>query len=102
MVAIVTLVSRYCWPAIRRRPNLESHLLNDHHPRLIQLGDRKITCDSAEDLILLKEAKILEDEPARAPEFTIGRLHLIKEACQRYSLGKHQRLTNLAINRAGR
>jgi hypothetical protein len=88
--------------ADQRRPNRESHLLNDHHPVLIHLGDRKITCESTEDLILLKEAKILESDPARVLEFTIGRLHLIKEACQRYSLGKYQRLVNLAIRRTGR
>ncbi len=77
-------------------------LLNDGQPRLILLAGRKVNCDSAEDLILLKEAKILEKHPASVLNFSVGRLQLIREACQRYSLGKYQRLVNLAIERAGR
>jgi hypothetical protein len=76
--------------------------LNDSQPRLIHLAGKIVYCDSAEDLILLKEAKILEKHPASVLNFTVGRLQLIREACQRYSLGKHQRLMTLAIERAGR
>jgi hypothetical protein len=76
--------------------------LNDSQPRLIHLAGRIVYCDSAEDLILLKEARILEKHPASILNFTVGRLQLIREACQRYSLEKHQRLVNLAIERARR
>lgn len=74
----------------------------DLQPRLIHLANRKVTCDSAEDRALLNEAKALEENPATGVDLSIGRLHLIKDACQRYSLGKHQRLVSQAISRAGR
>ena len=85
----------------------ESHLwsrpvYDNFPPRQISLGDRSIVCESAEDLKLLKEALALETDPKSVLQHSIGRLHLIKEACQRYSLGKYQRLASQAINRAGK
>lgn len=52
--------------------------------------------------MLLEEAKIFEENPSRVGYLTIGRLHLIKNACQRYSLGKHQRLVHQAIEQLSR
>ncbi|BBO31571.1 hypothetical protein [Lacipirellula parvula] len=49
----------------------------------------------------MKETQALEIDPATVLQHSIGRLHLIKEACQRYSLGKYQRLASQAIDRAG-
>lgn len=72
-----------------------------NHPREIRIAGRSILCESAEDRELLHDAKTIEICPADAVGFSVGRLHLIREACQRYSLGKHQRLANLAIQRAG-
>ena len=72
------------------------------HPREIKITGRRIFCDSAEDCDLLTQARSIADEPAVAEGLSVGRLHLIKDACQRYSLGKHQRLVNNAIQRSGR
>lgn len=71
-------------------------------PLLIRMGDRKVICDTAEDLQMLKDALKLEAHPEREPNFSSERLLLIKGACQRYSLGKHQRLATQAIERLGR
>jgi hypothetical protein len=76
--------------------------LINSHPREIRIAGRNIRCDSAEDCQLLQEAKTFEICPADATSFSVGRLHLIRDACQRYSLGKHQRLANLAMELAGR
>jgi hypothetical protein len=70
-------------------------------PREIKIAGRRIFCDSAEDCDLLTQAKSIGDELAVADGLSVGRLHLIKDACQRYSLGKHQRLVNKAIQRLG-
>jgi hypothetical protein len=75
-------------------------LYDNFPPRQIYLAGRNIVCESAEDLKLLREAQALEIDPATVLQHSIGRLHLIKEACQRYSLGKYQRLASQAIDRA--
>jgi hypothetical protein len=75
---------------------------NNNHPRQILLSGRSILCESGEDRTLLMEAKVLADTPASAVDFTIGRLHQVKDACQRYSLGAAQRVVKRAIDNAGR
>jgi hypothetical protein len=74
----------------------------DNHPRHIQIAGRTIRCNSVEDRALLLQAKSIESDPAAADAMGIGRLHSIKDACQRYSAGKAQRLVNLAIVRLER
>jgi hypothetical protein len=69
-------------------------------PREIKITGRRIFCDSADDCELLTQARSIGDAPAVADGLSVGRLHLIKDACQRYSLGKHQRLVNKAIQRS--
>ncbi|WP_428304835.1 hypothetical protein [Lacipirellula sp.] len=76
-------------------------MYDKYPPRQIFLAGRNIVCESAEDLKLLKEAQALEIDPATVLQLSIGRLHLIKDVCQRYSLGKYQRLASQAIARAG-
>jgi hypothetical protein len=77
-------------------------LINNNHPRQIIVAGRPVVCESVEDRQLLQEAKLVEVSPADVLDFSVGRLHLIKDACQRYSLGKHQRLVSQAISRFGR
>ncbi len=77
-------------------------MLNNNYPRQIFLTGRNILCESTEDRTLLMEAKVLAETPASVLDFTVGRLHLIKDACQRYSLGAAQRVVNRAIDNAGR
>jgi hypothetical protein len=77
-------------------------MLNNNHPRQILLSGRSIFCESSEDRTLLMEAKALSETPASALDFTVGRLQLIKDACQHYSLGAAQRVVKRAIDNAGR
>jgi len=49
---------------------------------------------------LLRDAKTIADRPASAPEFSLGRLQLMKDACERYSLGTVQRLVKQQVDRA--
>ncbi len=74
----------------------------DNHPRHIQIAGRTIRCNSPEDRALLTQAQSIETNPGAADEMGIGRLHFIKDACERYSIGKHQRLVKLAIVRLER
>jgi len=76
-------------------------MFESKHPREIKITGRRIFCDSAEDCALLTQARSIADEPSFGDGLTVGRLHLIKDACQRYSLGKYQRLVNKAIQRLG-
>jgi len=77
-------------------------MLNNNHPRQILLSGRNIFCESGEDRALLTEAKALSEATASALDFTVGRLQLIKDACQRYSLGAAQRVVKRAMDNAGR
>lgn len=79
-----------------------SPVFNDHLPRIILISGRKVICDSEMDLVLLKEANIIEEFPERVLYLTVGRLQRINDACQRYSLAKHQRLVREAIDRLRR
>lgn len=74
-------------------------MLDENHPRQIHIAGRTVRCDSTDDRALLGQAKSIEIDSAFAATLTIGRLHLVKDACQKYSLGKHQRLVKLAIER---
>ena len=70
--------------------------------RAILINHNVVVCDSDEDRQMLQDAKSIADDPSAASNLTIGRLHLIKDACQRYSLGSLQRLVKMAIDRGGR
>lgn len=74
---------------------------NDNHPRLFYIAGRKIWCESEEDRHLLAQAVQLEKNPESVLKLSIGRLQLMKDACQRYSLGKYQRLVRRAIEGGG-
>ena len=74
--------------------------MHDNYPRRqIFLAGQTITCESVEDLALLNEAQTLEIDPASVLNLSVGRLLLIKAACQKYSLGKYQRLAHQALDR---
>ena len=75
-------------------------MFDSKHPKEIKITGRRIFCDAADDCDLLAQARSIADEPAVADGLSVGRLHLIKDACQRYSLGKHQRLVKKAIDRS--
>ena len=71
------------------------------HPRLLYIAGRKIWCESEEDWDLLTQAVRLEKDPESVLKLTAGRLQLMKDACQRYSLGKYQRVVRMAIEGGG-
>jgi len=73
---------------------------NKEFPYNANVGDRIIPCRSIEDRRLLQEAGAIAADPTAADLMSIGRLHLIKDACQLYSLGKHQRLVKMAIDQS--
>ena len=77
-------------------------MLNDFQARHTHIDGREILCESAENLVLLREAKILEEFPERVLGLTVGRLQMIEAACRKYSLSAHQRIVHQAIDRAGR
>lgn len=68
-------------------------------PFKARVGERIVACRSSEDRSLLHGAQAIAEDPTAAEHMTIGRLDLIKDACQFYSLGKHQRLVKMAIDR---
>ena len=70
-----------------------------YHVAKILIDGRTIECSTAEVRRLLLGAKAIGDDPAAAQHLSIGRLMLIKDACQLHSLGKHQRLVKMAIDR---
>ena len=72
------------------------------HPRQIQIAGRHVQCENAGDRTLLLQARSIEVDPSSAAGISAIQLHLIKSACQRYSLGKHQRIVNNAIQLSGR
>ena len=70
-----------------------------YHVAKIIVDGRTIVCSSVEDRRLLVDANRIAEDESLAQHFSIGRLMLIKDACQLHSLGKHQRLVKLAIDR---
>ena len=70
-----------------------------YHVAKIIIDGRTIECSSPEVRRLLLEAKAIGDDETAAQYLSIGRLMLIKDACQLHSLGKHQRLVRKAIDR---
>ncbi len=70
-----------------------------YHVAKILIDGRTIECSTAEVRRLLLEAKAIGDAPSVADKLSIGRLMLIKDACQLHSLGRHQRLLKMAIDR---
>ena len=73
-----------------------------YHIAKIIIDGRKVECITAEERRVLLEAKAIGDDESAAKYLSIGRLMLIKDACQRYSLAKYQRLVKLAIVRLER
>lgn len=73
----------------------------DRPPNLvIVIGERRVQCENGEDRNLLVAAKSIAEEPHLARNTPLTRLALIKEACQKYSLGKLQRLVKQAMEGA--
>ena len=69
------------------------------HVAKITIDGRTIECSSAEVRQLLLEAKAIGDDETATQHLSIGRLMLIKDACQLHCLGRHQRLVKKAIDR---
>jgi hypothetical protein len=69
------------------------------HVAKIHVDGRTIECSSAEIRQLLLEAKTIGDDESAAKHYSVGRLMLIKDACQLHCLGRHQRLVKRAIDR---
>jgi hypothetical protein len=70
--------------------------------QLVKIAGRSIRCDSSEDRALLLLAKSIEVDPGAADAQSIGRLYLVRDVCQRYGVGKSQRLVKMAIDRLER
>ena len=73
-----------------------------YHVAKIFIDGRSIECATAEVRQLLVQANAIGEDPDAAKHFSIGRLMLIKDACQLHNLGRHQRLVKLAIDRLDR
>ena len=71
----------------------------NYHVAKIMIDGRTIECSTDEVRRLLLEAKAIGDDPSVADKLSIGRLMLIKDTCQPHSLGKHQRLVKMGIDR---
>lgn len=69
-----------------------------YHVAKINIDGRTVECSTAEVRRLLLDAKAIGDDETAAQHFSIGRLMLIKDACQLHSLGRHQRLVKKAID----
>ncbi|MBL9161673.1 MAG: hypothetical protein JNL18_02905 [Planctomycetaceae bacterium] len=74
----------------------------DKNSRQIQIAGRNIRCDSEEDRALLSAAKAITEDPSTAGGIKLDRLYVLRDACQRYSVGKAQRLVKMAIDRLER
>ncbi|BBO35696.1 hypothetical protein PLANPX_5308 [Lacipirellula parvula] len=70
---------------------------NDH-PRRIQITGRNVLCDTFDDRELLAQAKAVVLNPATADTLSLENLYVIRDACQRYALGKAQRALKIAID----
>ena len=70
-----------------------------YHVAKIIIDGRTIECSTGEVRRLLLEAKAIGDDETAAQHLSIGRLMLIKDACQLHNLGRHQRLVKKAIDR---
>ena len=68
-------------------------------PLQIQITGRNIVCESADDRLLLVHAKSICENPAVGVHFSDAKLQQIKNACERYSLGRAQRVVKLALDR---
>jgi hypothetical protein len=69
---------------------------------LVAIGPRRIRCENGDDRSLLVQAKAIADKPQVAQDVSVGRLMLVKDACQKYSLGKLQRIVKRAIDTFGK
>ncbi len=75
---------------------------DDNHSRQIRLAGRNIRCDSTDDRELLAQAKAISENSTAANGVGLARLYAIRDACQRYSVGKAQRPVKMAIDRLER
>lgn len=71
----------------------------EHHVPRIVIDGRSIVCNSNEVRRLLVDALRIAEDPAQSQNFSIGRLMLVKDACELHCLGRHQRLVKMAIDR---
>lgn len=68
----------------------------------VRMPGLTIKCESEEDRQLLQDANAIRDQSQTAPKFPLGRLQLIRDACDRYSLGTMQKLLKVEIERVDR
>ena len=67
-------------------------------PLQIQITGRNVVCETPDDRLLLVHAKSICARPEVGEHFSDAKLQQIKLACQRYSLGKAQRIVKLALD----
>jgi hypothetical protein len=60
-----------------------------------------VKCESEEDRRLLADAKLIVERQVTNTWFATDRLESIRDACERYSIWKYQRLVKAAIDRSG-
>ena len=100
MAALVRVPVRLLAISAPRRQDFGMHETPPpFHVARITIDGRTIECSSAEVRSLLLEAKAIGDHETAAQRLSIGRLMMIKDACQLHCLGKHQRLVKKAIDR---
>jgi hypothetical protein len=59
-----------------------------------------VKCESEEDRRLLRDAKLIVERQVTNTWFATDRLESIRDACERYSIWKYQRLMKAAIDRS--
>lgn len=64
----------------------------------IQITGRNVVCGTPDDRLLLVHAKSFCERAQVSEHFSDAKLQQIKLACQRYSLGKAQRIVKLALD----
>ena len=69
------------------------------HMAKIRIEGRTIECSTAEVRSLLLAAKTIGEDESACRDISIGRLMMIKDACQMYSLGRLQRIVYQVIKR---
>ena len=70
----------------------------DERPLQIQITGRNVLCDTAEDRVLLAQAKRIITDPSAADALSVETLNVIRDTCQRYALGKAQRAVKIALD----
>lgn len=72
-------------------------MTREPEPLQIHVHGISVRCETPEDRRLLADANTIIEKPSLVQKYSADRLRDIKNVCQKYSLGRAQRLIHLAI-----